>query len=198
MKPFLTGQQVALRPLTVDDVRGCVWKWNHDKQVTRHLFRGTYPKSPDQAVAEHAKNASRTDEVELIITDAASGEPIGITGLHGISALTRSAEWRILIGRADHWGKGIGREVGCLMVAYGFEQLNLHKVWLGVNASHDGAVRCYDKIGFTREGVLRDEVFCNGQYHDAIRMSMLEEEYRARVDQWPIAEQINQQLRPSD
>ncbi|WP_278739257.1 GNAT family N-acetyltransferase, partial [Paenibacillus macerans] len=41
------------------------------------------------------------------------------------------------------------------------------------------AIHVYEKIGFRREGVLRDELFMDGGFHDSILMSMLEDEFRA-------------------
>ena len=50
---------------------------------------------------------------------------------------------------------------------------NLHKLKATVFAFNAGAIRCYEKCGFIREGVLRDEIYREGKYHDAIEMALI-------------------------
>ncbi|MNP53465.1 Spermidine N(1)-acetyltransferase [compost metagenome] len=64
------------------------------------------------------------------------------------------------------------------MLWHAFEKLNLHRVELGVFAFNKRAIHVYEKLGFNREGVQRDLLFLNQEYHDSILMSMLEHEYR--------------------
>jgi len=104
-------------------------------------------------------------------------EYIGIVGLYSINWIARSAELRIIIGNKTYWNKGYGTDATKLAIRYGFDMLNLNKIWLGVNAEHIGAIRAYEKAGFTQEGILRQEIFRNNRYYDAIRMSILRGEY---------------------
>ncbi|MGA7870752.1 MAG: GNAT family protein [Candidatus Binatus sp.] len=55
--------------------------------------------------------------------------------------------------------------------------MNLHRLWLHVHEYNQRAIASYEK--FTREGVLRQEHFRRGCYHDTIVMGILESEYRA-------------------
>ncbi len=55
---------------------------------------------------------------------------------------------------------------------------NNHKVYLTVDADNPGVIiRSYEKSGFKKDGILRDEVYKNGQYVDRIIMSILKHEY---------------------
>ncbi len=63
------------------------------------------------------------------------------------------------------------------MVVHGFEKLNLNRIYLGVNAENKSGVRAYEKSGFTREGVLRQEQYRNFRYYDVIRMGILRSDY---------------------
>jgi RimJ/RimL family protein N-acetyltransferase len=47
-----------------------------------------------------------------------------------------------------------------------------------VDADNPAGIRCYEKVGFSRDGVLRDEVFKNGVYVDRIIMSILRNEFK--------------------
>ncbi len=192
--PFLEGHLTLLRGLTEADLDGAMSQWSNDREVTRTLYRGAFPETRATAAAAMAAVASNPREVELAIEDKASGRHIGIAGLHSMNTIAHSAEFRILIGEKDFWGGGYGTEVTQLMVVYGFEVLNMHKIWLGVTADNLGAVRCYDKVGFVREGVLRHETYRNSRYYDAIRMSILRDEYDSLRDQWAISDKIQAQF----
>ena len=112
----------------------------------------------------------------------------------GEEAIPSAHRFRVLIGEKDFWNGGYGTEVTQLMVAYGFEVLNMHKVWLGVTSDNVGAVRCYDKVGFVKEGVLRAETYRNSRYYDAVRMSILRHEYDQLRDKWAIADKLQTQF----
>ena len=95
--------------------------------------------------------------------------------------MARSAEFAIAIGEADFRGKGYGTEVARLTVAVGFEQFNFNRIWLTVNEENVGAVRAYEKAGFVKEGLMRQNGFANGGYYNTYIMSILRDEYeRAR------------------
>jgi ribosomal-protein-alanine N-acetyltransferase len=193
--PFLAGKLVCLRGLQREDLEGAMLHWTDDREVTRYLFRGAYPAHLEQAEREYEAMLNSTTDVELAIIDRETEAHIGITGIHSINWIARSGEFRILIGEKECWGKGYGTEATQLMAAYGFEVLNLHKIWLGVNSEHVGAVKAYEKAGFIRGGELRDEIYRNSRYYNAIRMSMLQDEYQRLKLTWDIAEEIQKQFR---
>jgi RimJ/RimL family protein N-acetyltransferase len=66
------------------------------------------------------------------------------------------------------------------MLGHGFNNLNLHRIELGVFDFNPRAIHVYEKLGFKREGVLRDYLFSDGAYHDQILMSILDHEYREK------------------
>ena len=55
--------------------------------------------------------------------------------------------------------------------------MNLNRLWLTVLADNPRAVRCYEKCGFVREGLLRQESFVDGKYRDVLMMALLREDY---------------------
>ena len=63
-----------------------------------------------------------------------------------------------------------------LMVDYGFKALNLHRIGLDVFSYNERAVHVYEKMGFKREGLQRDSLFYDGEFHDTILMAILEDE----------------------
>jgi RimJ/RimL family protein N-acetyltransferase len=109
----------------------------------------------------------------------ASGDDrcLGHVGLYRIDHRVRSAEFAILIGDKGSWGKGLGRRCTTFMVEYGFDQLNLNRIYLEVLATNSRAVELYKKIGFVEEGRLRCGQFKEGRYVDVLVMGLLRDEY---------------------
>src|SRR5206468_7752591 len=80
---------------------------------------------------------------------------------------------------AQHWGKGYGTEATRLMVQYAFDTLNLNRVWLHVLEYNERGIRCYEKVGFKKEGLLRQEHFRDGRYWDTHLVAILRDEWLA-------------------
>lgn len=178
--PFITGSKIYLRGLTREDLTGPMFQWANDSEVTHFMFMGLRPNSIEQLQKEFdVLNTSEKDFVFAIV-DKKTDKHIGTAGLYVVNWVSRSAEYRIIIGEKNFWNKGVGQETAKLLLEYAFQKLNLNKVWLGVNASNKAGAASYRKAGFKDEGVLRQEIYRNGQYYDAIRMSVLRQEYRGK------------------
>ncbi len=178
--PFIIGQRIYLTGINKENLSNIV-KWANDSEVTHYLFMGDRPAHIELLTEQWEKEIRNPNEVAMAIVDKKKDKIIGWTGLYSINWISRSAEYRVFIGERQYRNRGIGTEVAKLMLNYGFEKLNLNKIWLGVNAAHKGAVRSYEKAGFVREGILREEIFRNNQYYNAVRMSVLKKEYMRSV-----------------
>ena len=173
---FLAGERVVLRPLTPEDA-SVLAPWMNDDEVTYFMFTGQWPTTVGQLSEEIRRQTANPAHTIFLIEDRATRKPIGYAGLYDIHPTARKAEFRILLGAKEFWNKGYGTEVTELLTFYGFDRLNLNKVWLGVTENNIGAVRAYEKAGFKVEGRLRQELYRNSRYYDAIRMSMIRDEY---------------------
>jgi RimJ/RimL family protein N-acetyltransferase len=98
---------------------------------------------------------------------------IGNTSFFPIDQKARSVEIGIMIGEKDYWNKGHGTEAMRTMYRYGFEELNLNRIWLRVYATNPRARKAYEKAGFVYEGTLRQAEFKHGRYIDVHIMSIL-------------------------
>jgi diamine N-acetyltransferase len=105
---------------------------------------------------------------------------LGVTGLHRLDTTNRHAMFGIFIGGAESRGKGYGTEATAMVVAYAFNTLNLNRVWLHVYDNNKAGIRAYEKVGFRKEGVLRQDSFRRGRYRDTVVMGILRTE-AARV-----------------
>jgi RimJ/RimL family protein N-acetyltransferase len=105
------------------------------------------------------------------------GRHIGGAGFARIDAHSRSAEVGLFIGLPKFWDQGLGHDVLVTLVRYGFEQLNLNRVYLKVFAENKRAVHLYEKVGFQHEGRWRQAEYRHGRYHDMLWMSILRDEW---------------------
>lgn len=175
---FAEGSSVILRPLEHSDLNERYLAWLNDPEVTRYTETGTFPSTAEDLETYYRDvNRSKSDVI-LAIVDKGSERHIGNVKLGSIHWIHRSAIFGILIGEKEFWHKGLGLEATRLMVEYGFERLNLHRVDLGVFAEHEAAVRCYKKVGFKVEGRMREDLYQGGVYKDRLWMGLLRSEYR--------------------
>lgn len=186
--PFLAGSKIYLRSLDRPDLAAMA-EWLNDNEVTRLLFMGLWPSNLELLTAQWERDRQSSEEVTFAVCDAKTNAFVGTTGLYRIQWVMRTAEFRVFLGDKTAWNRGIGTECATLMACYGFEKLNLNKVWLGVNSENIGGVRAYEKAGFVHEGILRQEQYRNFRYYDAIRMSMLRSEYEKLRDERLLCEQ---------
>lgn len=173
---FLIGKKVGLRGFHKEDLT-LLSKWLCDQAVTQYLEMGAKPYTENDLDAVY-KEATASNAVVFTVCDLKSGKPIGTAGFYLINWQGRRTQYRILLGDADYLGKGYGTEVNKLLVEYGFSRLNMHTIYLGVNAENQGAYKSYLNAGFKEEGRQRDFVYNNGRYYDSICMSILSTEYK--------------------
>jgi [ribosomal protein S5]-alanine N-acetyltransferase len=175
---FVRGSRVYLRPLEREDLNARYLSWLNDPEVTRYMETGTFPTTARDLEKFYDEVTGTRNQVILAVADKKSGQHIGNVKLGPIHWIHRCATFGIMIGDKKFWGKGVGIEATRLMVAYGFNRLNLRRIDLGVFADHDAAVRCYEKVGFQVEGRMRENLFQEGKYVDRLWMALLRSEYK--------------------
>jgi RimJ/RimL family protein N-acetyltransferase len=175
---FLEGERVYLRPVGLDDTE-LVFQMLFDSEARR--LTGTQKAFTREEIAQYIQGKTQdSSSVLLLIALRENDEVIGDVQIGGIDRNNRNAYIRIAIDASKHQGKGYGSEAMLLMLDYGFGILNLHRIDLNVFAFNERAIRTYEKLGFQREGVQRQALYYNHEYHDSILMAMLAEEYRER------------------
>ncbi len=194
---MLTGERIKLRALERRDLEKR-YAWLNDWKIMRYYgsfgFRVKSYEEIKQWYEERIAD-NYSDYIELSI-ETLTGKYIGWAILSGIDWKNQVAEFRIVIGDKDYWSEGYGQEATQLMLSYAFEELNLNRVFLRVDHRNVGGIKAYEKSGFVREGVLRQEIYSEGEFHDNIIMAILKEEYnrfknKKSKDLSPIALKMN-------
>jgi RimJ/RimL family protein N-acetyltransferase len=104
-------------------------------------------------------------------------KPIGSVGLSDIHPKNHNAVFGIAIGEKDYWSKGYGTEAARLIIRYGFEQLNLHRINSFAISFNERSLRLHLRAGFKEEGRQREGIFRNGVYHDHVVFGLLRKEW---------------------
>lgn len=171
----LSGSEFTLRRPEPRDAK-YLYAYRNDREVTQ--FLGGFSKSCSmQDICEWIEyHRTRTDEVVWVIAAKNDDTCLGHVGLYKIDHRVRCAEFAISIGNKDLWGKGMGEQIAQVVISYGFQQLNLHRIHLTVLATNARAIRLYEKLGFKTEGCIRHGQFRDGRYVDVMIMGLLEEE----------------------
>jgi RimJ/RimL family protein N-acetyltransferase len=138
----------------------------------------------DELQLEKYLQVAETDQPARKIFKAVktnTNEAVGHIELDQIDRHTMSARMsRVLVGDSSLRGKGIGSQMVRQVLQVGFDELGLHRLFLGVFEFNQPAIYCYEKIGFVREGLLRDVLRVGDGYWSAYIMSVLESEWRAQ------------------
>lgn len=120
----------------------------------------------------------RQDDRVVNFAIEVEGRYVGGCGLFDINHVHRRAEIGIFVGDQSVWGQGVGSDAMALVLGYGFDYLNLHRIYLRVFAENARAIRVYERLGFQHEGRFRDAEWRHGRWHDMLYLSVLEPEWR--------------------
>lgn len=172
-----TGNKVRLREYRKEDVK-LAQSYLNDREIRKLLNPGIpYPLTFGDEEKWVESLSSQNDRYSFAIETLDDNKYIGGCGINDIDWKNSVAIIGIVIGDKEYWGKGYGTDAMKLLISFVFEQMNLNKIKLHVFSFNERAIKCYEKCGFTKEGVLREEIFSDGKYHDDIVMGFLKTEY---------------------
>ena len=104
---------------------------------------------------------------------------IGTCTLFDISRSSRRAEVGFLLG-SSAWGRGYMTEALTAFLSYGFGDLDLNRIEADTDPRNLAAIRTLEKLGFVREGLLRERWITDGQKSDSVLLGLLRSEWDAR------------------
>jgi RimJ/RimL family protein N-acetyltransferase len=179
MGAFLKGNRIVLRTLRREDLKELA-SLMADREIGE-LTGEVYPLTEKEMDGFYEKCQKTDDRIWFLIIDAETDKIIGETGFLRIFTPWRTADYSLMIYDRAYWNKGFGKEAAALMLDYGFNALNFHRLAIGVVGFNGPALKFWKSIGFNEEGRQKDGYFCRGKYHDFIMMSLLESDYRKNI-----------------
>lgn len=137
----------------------------------------TYPLTTEQ-LTKYIRNANHYLAERYVFKVLYQGDVIGHISITQIDRKNDSARIeRVLIGDPVLRGQRLGERMMRQTLNFCFKQLKLHRVTLGVYDFNEAAFQCYEKVGFRKEGHLRDTLKVNGTFWSMYEMSMIDHEW---------------------
>jgi RimJ/RimL family protein N-acetyltransferase len=170
---MLKGKKVVLRPLRKSDL----WlylKWFNDLEVIRNLvlYLPLTEGAEEKWIQDAMVNQRPIFVIEAILPNGRR-KAIGGCGLHQIREKDRVAEFGIAIGEKKFWGNGYGTEAARLILNYGFNFLNLHKIESEAVGFNERSISMHLKVGFKKEGRRKESRHRDGKYVDSVMFGLL-------------------------
>jgi RimJ/RimL family protein N-acetyltransferase len=170
--------EIYLRSLEAGD-SALIYQWRLDPEITDLLGGPSFfPSREKELKWVEEKCSDTTTQLYLSICLIDSDAMIGYTSINNIDLRNRKAEWGgTIIGKKEYWGRGIAKTAALLMLKYLFEELGIHRCYAYCLAEHKVTVRLFKSLTFKQEGVLRDDLYKKGHFHDSLMFSLLRSEY---------------------
>jgi RimJ/RimL family protein N-acetyltransferase len=181
---MIIGERVRFRGVERTDIPRFV-VWLNDPEVIQGILvhspisqadeEGWFERMLTRPVDERVMGI----EVREVATSGAeeSWQLVGTCAFDHIDWRIQAAEFGIMIGEKSYWNRGLGTEAVRLLLKHGFKTLNLNRIYLQVFTTNPGAIRAYEKAGFTLEVRQRQAEYKDGKYIDVLLMSILKSEY---------------------
>jgi UDP-4-amino-4,6-dideoxy-N-acetyl-beta-L-altrosamine N-acetyltransferase len=171
MLPVIDGEKIRLRPITDLDT-ALIVKWRNNPEVRRFfIFQERFTSEMHR---QWLKTKVNTGEViQYIIEEQKTNCAIGSVYFRDINQNFSSAEYGVFIGEDSARSHGYGTEATKLFIDFGLNSLALHRISLRAFKENQKAIHSYKKAGFVKEGVFRDMVKLDGEYHDIVFMAIV-------------------------
>ncbi|MFJ5624034.1 GNAT family N-acetyltransferase [Peribacillus loiseleuriae] len=173
MFPILETDRLILREINKEDAEGLFACFSHN-DVTRFYGQETL-ESIEQAekfVDFFSKNYINKRGIRWGIERKGTKGIIGTIGFNAWLPKHKRAEIGYEI-HPEQWRKGYTMEAVSKVISYGFEKMNLTRIGAVVFIENEASNKLLTKIGFQKEGILRDYMYQNGKAHDTYVYSFL-------------------------
>lgn len=173
-------KRLVLRRFEYTDNEAMLKNWVADEKIQSLYSEPVYSTKAEVKglLDKYIGSYEREDYYRWAVIEKASGECIGQIAYFLVDSKNHFAEIEYCIG-AEFQCKGYATEATKAVIAFGFKEMNLHKVQICTKTINAPSKRVIEKCGFTYEGTLRDYFFMNGEYVGRHYFSILRSEYEA-------------------
>lgn len=177
---IIRGEKIALRPMEPEEVE-LIHKWANNPDVLPFWYG--VEKTLEQIKADWKPHYfSDTDPYSgrcfaILKGKNPVGSPVGMINHNRIDRDNRSVDIDMVIGHPEDWGQGYGTDALKTLARYLFDRFDLNRIWLGTYTYNTRAIRAYEKAGFKKEGVLREDAWVGDKFVDTVVLSLLRKEF---------------------
>ena len=174
---MLRGEKVSLHAVEREDLEQLrIWRNNPDFRMNFREYRELNMRQQEIWFEEKVVRDDTT--LMFSIKENRSNKLIGCCGFVYINWVHRHADFSLYVGLDNKYIDDIGyAEDSCsILLDYGFNQLNLNKIWTEIYEFDALKKKLYDKMGFKQDGLLRENYWYNGRWWNSIILSKLSSE----------------------
>lgn len=156
---------VCLRPISINDT-DFILEMRNDLEDSLSYF-SDYPLYD----FEHT-NWLKTKQKDMDMIIEYKKERAGRVRISNIDYRNQKCEFGIQVHK-DFRVKGIGYRSSMIIINYVFQNLPIRKIYLHTLEDNQKAIRLFQKLGFTVEGVFKEEIFKDGKWRNVLRMALM-------------------------
>ena len=173
----LETDEIKLRPSKMEDLEAFLSIssppiWTHMSQDLENP--SDWEKFLSQTISDRENQIKQ--EFDIILKE--EDRIIGATSISQISEVDNKVEIGLTWISEKYQGKGINQKVKGILLTFLFEELKINKVEFRTRGDNLKSQRALNKIGATKEGVLRELIFRNGKYIDVVYFGILASEWK--------------------
>jgi len=172
---MIKGKKVGLRAVEKEDLP-FLRDWRNIPSFRKNFREVREISLADQD--EWFDSIQKTKHINFMFTiiDLKTNKPIGAAGILYINWIIRSGDFSFYIGDKEKYigNDEIAEEAARLLIDYGFNNLNLHKIWMELYEFDNQKIDFFmNKFEFKRDGILRDNCFEDGKFWNSLIISKL-------------------------
>jgi [ribosomal protein S5]-alanine N-acetyltransferase len=174
---MIETDRVYVRPVLKSDLPSLL-AVNSDEEVVRFLGHAPWQAMADaEAWFERISKLQESGSaLEFVIAAKETGNVIGRCGLFDFEEVNTHARLGYVLGRA-HWRQGYMREALTALIRCAFGEMDLRRLEANVEAQNTASANLLKRLGFTKEGVLRERWITKGEPMDAEVYGLLRREW---------------------
>lgn len=167
------NKEISIRKFKEEDIENKI-RWINDKRNNEFLHYDL-PLEYEKTLNWFKNNEYKTNRFDAIIEY--NGVSVGLIGLLNIDEKNRKAEYYVTLGECEYKGKGIAYSASIEILKYAFEKLNLNKVYLYTEVENIVAQRLFTKLGFHKEGTIKEDLIINNKKKDRYLYAIFRSEW---------------------
>jgi RimJ/RimL family protein N-acetyltransferase len=174
--PEIRTKRLLLRPFRLHDADD-VFEYASDAEWAKYQVNIPQPftRNEAQEFVTRFANPQQWSEVAMFAM-VRHNKVIGQVYLNAPDLVNERAEIGYMLLRSL-WGQGLATEATQAVIDWSFQTLNLNKIFATCDIRNTGSWRVMEKLGMTREGLLRNHFKWQGEFRDEYYYGILRKEW---------------------
>jgi len=176
--PTITTKRLIIRPLKESDM---IFFEHHYSNPLIQKYTLLQFRNQDEILDfyKRGSGSTKSDQFRLVLVLKEMNQEIGSVVFEHWDKHHNSSEIGYDLS-PEFWGKGFMIEALNSILDFVFSQMKVNRLEATTNPTNNRSMKLLKKIGFTEEGKLRQKYYFNGNYHDELIFSLLEEEWNQK------------------